>query len=451
MQRPVAFVLHHFKGIVACTLLVTAAYVYLELPPSRIVIATGPKGAFFDTSAEAYKAYLAKRKIKVVLRGREDTLSIIDALEDPKSGIDAGFAAQSIDKSKYPNVKSLGGIAYEPFFLFYRKDLGRLDRLDQLRGRRVAIGRPGFSIRRIADQLLPEFDVTAANTTLLGLTLRESVAELKSGTVDAIFLSLPAHNAIITDLAMTPGIEMMSYDNVEALAKQFPAFHPIKIARGSYSLGKDIPDRDIYMPAVTAQVLVRADLSPGIIYELLAAMEDTHSGATVANDENEFPSITDTQLPVHDLARQYHRDGLPFFFKNLPFSLASLLQRTWIYILPLIILAPLANLAGGLAVVAREVRRAKWLRQLREMHRLKLAGQPLNSAQQMQLAKIRQALLGDNTTTACLRLLQQLDELDLDLDLERTAPPAGQPRNSARASVGVVGDLAPKDGAGAKA
>jgi TRAP transporter TAXI family solute receptor len=448
MERPVAFVMHHFKGLVAGTLLATAAYIYFELPPSRIVIATGPKGGFFETSGEAYKAYLAKRGVEVELRGREDTLSIIDAVEDPKSGIDVGFAAQSIDKSKYPRVKSLGGITYEPFFLFYRKDLGRLDRLDQLKGRRVAVGLPGVGTRKMADQLLPEFGVTEANTTLLGLALGESVAKLKSGAVDAIFVTLPAHNAIITDLATTPGIEMMSHGNVEALAKQFPAFHAIKISKGSYSLKNDIPDRDLFMPAVTAQVLVREDLSQGIIYELLAAMEDTHSSATITNEENEFPSTRDTQIPVDNVAREFYRDGLPFFFKHLPFYLASLLQNTWIYILPLVILAPLVNLAGRLTVVVHEIKRAKWLRHLREMHRLKSEGRQFTPGDYARLAKIRRALLGGgDTTTACLRLLQEID----GADTQQATPTTGQPPASARASVGMMANLGPENGSGARA
>jgi len=427
MKHLVVFLVRHSTLLVAAILIVAAAYIYSQLPPSKIVIGTGPEGGFFQKSGEAYKAYLAKHGIEVELRGREDTLSIIDAVEDPKSGVDAGFAAQSIDQSKYTRVKSLGGVIYEPFFLFYRKELGHLNRPDQLKGRRLAVGRPGQSTRKMADEMLYAFGVTEANATFLSLSITKTAAGLKSGAVDAGFLTLPADNAVIADLARTPGIEMMSYQDVEAISKRFKVFHPIKISKGSYSLIDDIPEHDVYMPAVTAQVLARKDLNPGIIYELLAAMEDAHSSPTITSDQNEFPNAKDTQLPVHNIAQEYYRDGLPFIFKHLQFYLASLIENTWIYLLPLVLLAPLLNLIGRLTAILQEITRARWLRQLTEMHRLKSAGQQLTPRHLARLAKIRRALLGGNDTAAhCLRLLEQLGTTGM----EHAAPPSRRPQAS---------------------
>jgi TRAP transporter TAXI family solute receptor len=438
MQHPVAFLLRHFKWLAAATLLGAATYIYIQLPPSRIVIATGPSGGFFDTSGAAYKTYLAKRGIEVELTPREDTLSIVDAIENPDSGVDVGFAAQSIDEARYTRVKSLGGIAHEPFFLFYRKELGRIGRLDQLKGRRLSVGAPGQSTHEMADQLLHEFGVTEANSTFLLLTPTESAAGLKSGTVDAGFFTLPAHNAIVTDLATTSGIEMMSYDDVEALSKHFTAFHAIRIPKGSYSLTNNIPNRDLYMPAVTAQVVVREDLSPGIIYELLTAMEDVHRSATITSDQDEFPNARDTQIPVHNVAREFYRDGLPFFFKHFPFYPASLLENTWIYVFPLVILAPLVNVIGMLTAVYREITRARWLRQLTEMHRLKSAGQQLTSRHRARIAKIRRGLLGTGDTTArCLLLLEELDALRV----EDAAPPSSRLAASGKAGIEMAREL----------
>jgi TRAP transporter TAXI family solute receptor len=431
MEHLIAFLMRYSKLLVAVMLIAAATYIYSQLPPSKIVIATGPKGGFFETSGEAYKGYLAKHGIEVELRGREDTLSIIDAVEDPKSGIDGGFAAQSIDQSRYTHVKSLGGIIYEPVFVFYRKELGLIHRLDQLKGRRLAVSPVGSGTRKMADELLHGYGVTDANATFLPLSLRETAAGLKSGAVDAGFLLFAASNAVVADLATNPDIEIMSYDDVEAISKAFKGFHPVKIPKGSYSLVNDIPDRDIYMPAVTTQFLVRKDLNPGIIYELLAAMEDAHGSATITSDQNEFPNAKDTQLPVHNVARDYYRDGLPFIFKHLPFYPASLIENTWIYVLPLVFLAPLLNLIGRLTVVFREFRRATWLRQLTEMHRLKSAGQQLTPRHHTRLAKIRQTLLGGGDTVEhCLRLLEELAG-----GLEHAAPPSRRPQASASLAI----------------
>jgi hypothetical protein len=72
MERQVGFIMRHFNLLIAAILLAAATYIYFQLPPSKIVIATGPEGGFFQTSGEAYKAYLTKHGIEVELRGRED-------------------------------------------------------------------------------------------------------------------------------------------------------------------------------------------------------------------------------------------------------------------------------------------------------------------------------------------------------------------------------------------
>src|SRR5262249_32972904 len=97
VRHPVAaFLVRPSVWLAAAILIAAAAYIYSQLPPTRIVIATGTKGGFFETSGQAYQASLAKSGIAVELKGRDDTLAIIEAVEDSKSGIDVGFAAQDI-------------------------------------------------------------------------------------------------------------------------------------------------------------------------------------------------------------------------------------------------------------------------------------------------------------------------------------------------------------------
>jgi len=123
MKHLGAFLVRHSKLLIAAILIIAATYVYSQLPPSKIIIGTGPKGGFFETAGEAYKNSLAKHGVEVELQGRDDAASIIDAVEDPKSGVDVGFAAQSIDKSNYNRVKSLGAVSYEPFSCSTEKNL----------------------------------------------------------------------------------------------------------------------------------------------------------------------------------------------------------------------------------------------------------------------------------------------------------------------------------------
>src|SRR5262249_7107462 len=110
-----------------------------------------------------------------------------------------------------------------------------------------------------------------------------------------------------------------------------------------------------------------------------------------------------------------YRDGLPFVFKHLPFHLASLIESTWLYAVPLLILIPLLSLIGKLTEMFRHYRRARWLEQLTGMQRLLSARQELAPSHLARLAKIRRALLGDDDIAAqCLRLLAQFDAVDTE-------------------------------------
>ena len=52
---------------------------------------------------------------------------------------------------------------YEPLWIFYR-DPATLTQLDELRGKRVAIGSPGSGIRTFVEPLLAANDITCLNT-----------------------------------------------------------------------------------------------------------------------------------------------------------------------------------------------------------------------------------------------------------------------------------------------
>ena len=83
---------------------------------------------------------------------------------------------------------------YEPVWVFRRLPAGT-DRLTQLKGKRIAIGRDGSGTQQLALHLLRVSDVTATNSTLLEVSGKEAISNLLSGKLDAaFFLAAPDAN-----------------------------------------------------------------------------------------------------------------------------------------------------------------------------------------------------------------------------------------------------------------
>ena len=66
---------------------------------TKITIAAGPKGGFFDTSALLLKKRLKEKNIDLKIINREDTIKIIDDVNDQNSDTSLGFVAQDLKRS----------------------------------------------------------------------------------------------------------------------------------------------------------------------------------------------------------------------------------------------------------------------------------------------------------------------------------------------------------------
>ena len=75
-------------------------------------------------------------------------------LLDPKSGVDVAFMQGGLENSPATDgLVMLASLYYEPLWIFYR-DPATLSQINELAGKRIAVGVPGSGTRALADQLL---------------------------------------------------------------------------------------------------------------------------------------------------------------------------------------------------------------------------------------------------------------------------------------------------------
>ena len=67
------------------------------LPPETVVILAGPAGGSFDTHARRYASLLAAQGLKAEVRNQDDSLKIIDRVNQAGGGVHIGFTAQHLE------------------------------------------------------------------------------------------------------------------------------------------------------------------------------------------------------------------------------------------------------------------------------------------------------------------------------------------------------------------
>jgi hypothetical protein len=295
------------------------------------VIEAGPRGGFFDTTATLIQDELKHYGIKSQIIHREDTLKIIEDVNDPKSAVDIGFMAQDPGNREYPDVTAVGTIALEPLFIFHSASLD-VRNLQDLKGRRLRVGPPAAGDRAVSDLILGLYGVNAQNTTFLPIILSESPAAIDKNLVDAAFFLLPPGNKIITELALNPKLRMLSLPQADALASNLGFVRHVTIHEGAFDYLNDIPRQDAQLVAVPVTLIVKKDLEPAIVTVISQFLTTHFRSGTLVSQPGELLSIHEASIPVNVHAEAVLKNGLPYFYRTLPFSLAALLNHFSLYI-----------------------------------------------------------------------------------------------------------------------
>jgi TRAP-type uncharacterized transport system substrate-binding protein len=370
--------------LAAAAVLWLAWRVVQPTPEKRLVIATGPEQGAYDDFAKRYRPWLQAQGIAVELRATQGSGENLALLRDRRSGVHAAFVqggAVGPAPEGAPNdpVESLGSMAQEPLWLFYRTDsLRKLRRgaadppvqLAQLAGWRIDVGPEGGGSAALFRRLWAEHGLPAEALQRDSRATVHGVLDLVQGRVDALALVSAADAPLVQYLLRTPGVQLFDFVQAEAYARRFPALRALKLPRGVVDLAADLPPRDVQLVAATASLAARADLHPALVQLLLQAARQAHGEAGWFQRSGEFPQAAADELPLAADAERYYRQGPPWLQRYLPFWLANLVDRMWIVVLPLLAaLLPLSRIVPPLVTLRLRSRVYRWYADLRAIER----------------------------------------------------------------------------------
>jgi hypothetical protein len=388
----------HFRALgylAGCALIAVAAWSWWsQYLRSTLVIEAGPKGGFFDTTAILLQKELQHYDIRSKIVHREDTLKIIEDVNDKKSWVDIGFVAQDPGNRPHPEVTAVGTIALEPLFIFCLASLN-IKNLQDLKGLRLAVSPPASGTRVMAERILGEYGVNSQNTTFLPITLSESSEAIRMDAVDAAFFLLPPGNKLIQELALNPKLRILSLPQADALSSNLGFVRRVTIHEGGFNYLRNIPSPDVQLVAIPVTLIVKKDLKPAIVTIIAQFLKTNFQGATLVSQPGELLSIHEPSIAVNTHAESVLQNGLPYFYRTLPFSLAALLDHFSLYIGFIIVLASAYSSMKfpSPKVIWREMQLKWYVHKLEQLSdQVALAGKSMNPNDQMLIEKVQTLL-----------------------------------------------------------
>ncbi|MBS4099384.1 MAG: TAXI family TRAP transporter solute-binding subunit [Sulfuricella sp.] len=310
-------------------------------PPKTIVMTTGAEGGAYHGYAKRYQEILKRNGITLELRPSSGSLENLQRLKDEHSGVTLGFIqGGTVSAVEGAGLMSLGSMYYEPLWVFYR-DRNVLDRIAQLQGKRLAVGAEGSGARKLAMQVLAANGLDGAAERLLPISGDAAVAALRQSQADAVLVIAGMDSAVVKKLLELDGVRLMSFAQAGAYVKRFPFLSKVTLPRGAVDLVQDVPAQDVALIAATANLAVRDDIHPALVSLLMLAASEVHGEAGMFQVAREFPAPKDPTLALSKDAERYYKSGPSFLQRYLPFWAATLVDRIFVMILPLLALFPI--------------------------------------------------------------------------------------------------------------
>jgi TRAP-type uncharacterized transport system substrate-binding protein len=378
------------------------------LPPRRLVIGAGIAGSGYDNFARRYARVLARDGIDLEIRNTAGAVENLDLLRDPASKVQAALTTVGFARpDDSDHLASLGGVFDAPIFVFY-KSAERVTQFAQLRGKRLAIGTAGTSIRPLILQVLKAGGAAEAPTRFVDMDYDRAIDALIAGEIDVAIFPSQLDTGLLRRALTAPDVRLMNVAQAEAIAKTVPGIKHVVLWQGLIDLTHDIPDADVNLLASGNSLLVRKDLHPALQYLLLEAIREVHSAPGPFNRLGEFPAEQPNDLPLSLTAQSFYRSGPTFWQRYTSFWLTSLLDRILFFVVPVV--------AALIPVIGFTSRLYRWLavRRIVRLHRA-LGGLERELAQSEDKAQLAQHQARLSEIESVVRTLKVAPPFEVDL------------------------------------
>jgi hypothetical protein len=270
----------------------------------------------------------------------QGSLDNLQRLLNPNLKVDLGFVqggvATGMDVS---GLVSLGSMFHEPLLIFYRSP-EPVTLLSGFAGKRLAIAPEGSGTHMLALILLKANGIEPGGPTeLVSIGGMDAATALLEGKVDAAFLmGDSATPPLMKQLLWTPGIRLFDFQQSSGYSRKFAYLLDLDLPMGVFDFGKNMPPQDIHLIGPTVELVARKKLHPALSDLLIEAAREVHSRPTLLQKANEFPAPLEHEFTVSADAKRFYNSGKSFLYRRFPFWLATLVDRTLVVFVPIVVL-----------------------------------------------------------------------------------------------------------------
>jgi TRAP-type uncharacterized transport system substrate-binding protein len=192
-----------------------------------------------------------------------------------------------------------------------------IKRINDLRGKRIGIGREPTQNQALAQGVLAHWALQAGDYTLVPLAANDIIDAVRSKQIDAFFSISAAGSrptARLTELireAWGPKLVLLPFDDVAAIAGKLRGIETGELVKGYFGGNPAQPDKDLDTIAVSNRIVVSERITNDMAVELtrkLLDLRDKRFSETPELLAIDAPTRTNPTLPVH-LGTAAHLDG----------------------------------------------------------------------------------------------------------------------------------------------
>lgn len=314
-------------------------YIIQSAPPSQVTMTSGPEDSSFHRTALRYQKALAESGVKLNILTSEGSLQNLQRVIDAGENVHLGLVATGVaeDVAGLEHVNSLGAVSKQPIYLFYRG--APIERLTEMKGKTILVGKGGSGARKLALKLLELNGIKEDTTPIYNRDAEDTVKSLLEGSADAAFLM--SENIAISELRklmLAPDVRLFSFKNANAYARKIDSLNVMDLPQGLIDFGANIPASDVQLVGPMIELIANENLHPAISDVVLDAATAIHARPGMFQKRGEFPIAIEQSIRLSEDAVRYYKSGKTFFYRHLPFWLASSINRILIVFVPMLVL-----------------------------------------------------------------------------------------------------------------
>lgn len=324
--------------LVLVAILACAVYYLKPFPPHRLSMAAGSANDGYTIMARAISSYFRDHGVDLIVEESTGSVQNAELLIDDRDEVEVAFIqGGALTAEQAAKVYSLGSVAYEPVWVFYRRDApGKHDYLTDLVGKRIGIGPERGGTRPLVRELFRLNGISIEGDSHFVIApYDDNLEDLKAGNLDVAIKVAPYFDPGIQELLQNPEFTLFDFKEAPAYAKSLQYVNELTLPAFSADIQARNPAHDVRLIATTTTIAVAKNLNPDIQTLLLMAVRDEQRASQFLffSKRGEFPSYVDPTIEASPVALHFYDYGVPTGLRYLPFWIGGFVDRLWILML----------------------------------------------------------------------------------------------------------------------